>query len=205
MAGGSAIRVAVCDGASPYRRGLGAALVAAGYSVDEVDVGADPAASEVDAVLLTVRTAADWEVIRGLSTASPSPTLVALLVDATPERHAEALMSGAHGVAAWEATPEAIVTVLDHALDGRTLLPTPVAQAMAASGPARYDPDWITEDEVRWLRILASGATVHQLAEEVGYSERALYRMLHGLYGRMRVSNRTEAILQASRWGLLDE
>ncbi|MEA2589098.1 MAG: hypothetical protein QOH66_2025, partial [Actinomycetota bacterium] len=42
------------------------------------------------------------------------------------------------------------------------------------------------------------------LAEKVGYSERALYRLLHALYGRLGVSNRTEAILQASRRGLLD-
>lgn len=52
---------------------------------------------------------------------------------------------------------------------------------------------------------MAKGVTIQELAKKVGYSERALYRLLHGLYGRMRVSNRTEAILQASRWGLLDE
>jgi DNA-binding CsgD family transcriptional regulator len=52
---------------------------------------------------------------------------------------------------------------------------------------------------------MAKGATIQQVAATVGYSERALYRLLHGLYGRMRVSNRTEAILQASRWGLLEE
>lgn len=43
------------------------------------------------------------------------------------------------------------------------------------------------------------------MAERTGYSERALYRLLHGLYGRMRVSNRTEAIVLATRYGLLDE
>jgi DNA-binding CsgD family transcriptional regulator len=58
---------------------------------------------------------------------------------------------------------------------------------------------------VDWLRLLAQGVNVQELARKVGYSERALYRLLHGLYGRMRVSNRTEAILQATRWGLLEE
>jgi DNA-binding NarL/FixJ family response regulator len=61
----------------------------------------------------------------------------------------------------------------------------------------------VTPEEIDWLRLLADGATIHELADKVGYSERALYRILHGLYGRMRVSNRTEAILQAKRWGLL--
>ena len=50
-------------------------------------------------------------------------------------------------------------------------------------------------EELTWLRILAQGGTVHDLARQVGYSERALYRLLHALYGRMGVSSRTEAIL----------
>jgi DNA-binding NarL/FixJ family response regulator len=80
-----------------------------------------------------------------------------------------------------------------------------VARAISAHGAPLQDKEWITPEEVEWLRFLAEGATVHELAEKVGYSERALYRVLHGLYGRLRVANRTEAILQAQRWGLLDE
>ena len=38
-----------------------------------------------------------------------------------------------------------------------------------------------------------------------GVLERAMYRLLHALYGRMGAINRTEAVLQASRWGLLEK
>ena len=206
MAGEHQIWVAVSDPASAYRRGLASAFVAAGYAVRDVEeIGVRAVLEGIDALLLTIRSASDWQVLRDIGTVNPGVKLVALLVDATPDRHAEALRNGVHGVAAWEATPETILAVVSAALEGRTLLPTSVAQAISASGPALYDPEWITEDEVGWLKLLASGVTVHQLAEKVGYSERALYRMLHGLYGRMRVSNRTEAILQASRWGLLED
>lgn len=206
MAREPTIRIAVCDPASSYRRGLGAAFAGAGYVVmdaDEVQVRA--VLTDVDVVLFTVRSASDWQVLREILTVNPEVKLIALLVDPTPDRHAEALRSGAHGATDWEAAPEAIVDVVRAALDGKTLLTTSVACAIAGSAPALYDPEWVTEDEISWLRLLAGGATVQQLAEKVGYSERALYRMLHGLYGRMRVSNRTEAILQASRWGLLDD
>jgi DNA-binding NarL/FixJ family response regulator len=195
----------VSDPASAYRRGLASACVAAGYVVRDIEeVGVEVVLDEVDAILLTIRSANDWQALREIRTVNPGVKLVALLVDATPDRHAEALRNGAHGVAAWEATPESILAVVSAALEGSTLLPTSVARAISASGPALYDPEWITEDEIGWLKLLASGVTVQQLAEKIGYSERALYRMFHGLYGRMRVSNRTEAILQASRWGLLD-
>ena len=206
MVGEPGIRVAVCDPASAYRRGLATPFVDAGYVVTDVDdVRTHPVLAEVDVVLLTIRSANDWQGLREILTVNPGAKLIALLVDATPDRHAEALRSGAHGAVAWEAMPETVLAVVTAALHGTTLLPTSVAQAIAMSGPALYDPEWITQDEIGWIKLLASGATVQQLAEKVGYSERALYRMLHGLYGRMRVSNRTEAILQASRWGLLDD
>jgi DNA-binding NarL/FixJ family response regulator len=199
------VRIAVCDPASSYRRGLGAAFAGAGYLVRDADeVRLQAVLTDVDVVLFTNRTASDWQVLREILTVNPQVKVVALLVDPTPDRHAEALRSGAHGAVEWEAAPETIVDVVDAALAGKTLLTTRVAQTIAGSAPALYDPEWIAEDEIAWLRLLAGGATVQQLAEKVGYSERALYRMLHGLYGRMRVSNRTEAILQASRWGLLD-
>lgn len=199
------IRIAICDPASSYRRGLGAALAGAGFVLEESDEGPGGVLMDVDAALFTVRSASDWQVLREILAVNATLTLVALLVDPSPDRHAEALRSGAHAAVPWEAAPEDIVEVVRAALDGKTLLATPVARAIAGSGPALFDPGWITDDEIAWLRLLAGGATVQQLAEKVGYSERALYRMLHGLYGRMRVANRTEAILQASRWGLLDE
>lgn len=199
------VRIAVHDPASSYRRGLGAALAQAGFATEDHEAGAHGALMDVDVVLFTIRSANDWQALREILTVNTMVTMVALLVDPTPDRHAEALRSGAHAAVSWEAAPEEIVDVVRAALDGKTLLSTPVARAIAGSGPGLYDPEWVTEDEIAWLRLLAGGATVQQLAEKVGYSERALYRMLHGLYGRMRVSSRTEAILQASRWGLLDD
>jgi DNA-binding NarL/FixJ family response regulator len=198
--------IAVCDRASSYRRGLGAALETAGYAVDDIDdIRVEAVVSGAEAVLFTVRSTSDWQVLRELLKVNPGIKAIALLVDATPDRHAEALRCGAHGAVAWEAPPEQIVAVVTAALDGFALLPSGVAQSMAVTGPPLHDPEWITAEEVEWLKLLAKGATVQQLATKVGYSERALYRLLHGLYGRMRVASRTEAILQASRWGLLDE
>jgi DNA-binding NarL/FixJ family response regulator len=196
--------VAICDPARSYRRGAGATLRDAGFAVEEPDDVESWASTRRDgAVLYTVRSACDWEHVRRLAESNPELKVVVLLVDSTPGRHAEALRVGAHGVVDWDADPERIVQTLRTALEGSTLLPTPVAQAMASGGLPLYDPEWITQEEVKWIRLLSQGLTIQEVAMQFGYSERAFYRLLHGLYGRMRVSNRTEAILQASRWGLL--
>jgi DNA-binding NarL/FixJ family response regulator len=199
-------RIAICDAAASYRRGLGAALGDEGFDVHDMDcLRPNTLIHDLAAVLLTIRSASDWQVVRDTLKLNRDLTVIGLLVDPTPDRHAEALRCGAHAAVAWDAPPERIVAVVRAALGGMTIFDTSTAQAMAATGPPLYDPDWITAEEIEWLKLLARGATVQQLAAKVGYSERALYRLLHGLYGRMRVSNRSEAILQASRWGLLEE
>jgi DNA-binding NarL/FixJ family response regulator len=201
----STLPLSVVDPAASYRSGLSAALSKAGFAPTElVDPRAWAGTAGRRALLWTIRSPEDWKGFRALKVMNPDLVLVALLVDATPDAYAAALRSGAVAAVAWEAVPETIVKVLAAALEGETLIPAGVAQALAAKLPASEDPEWITQEELTWLRILAQGGTVHDLAERAGYSERALYRLLHALYGRMGVSNRTEAILQASRRGLLD-
>ena len=200
----STLPLGVVDPAASYRSGLSVALTTAGFAPTELADPRDWAATAGRRVLLwTVRSPKDWKGFKALKGLNPELVLVALLVDPTPDAYAEALRSGAVAAVAWEAAPEDIVKVLAAALAGDTLIPAGVAQALAAKLPAVEDPDWITHEELTWLSTLADGGTVHDLAEKVGYSERALYRLLHALYGRLGVSNRTEAILQASRRGLL--
>ena len=206
MADGPGVQVAVCDQAVSYRRGLGTVLAAAGFVMEDVaDLRADPSVVGVAALLLTVRSSDDWAVLRRVRAVNADVTVVALLVDPTIDRHAEALRCGAHGVVAWEAPPESIVTVLSAALERLTVLPTGVAQAISDTGPPLHDPSWLSAEEVQWLKLLAQGVTVQELALHAGFSERALYRVLHGLYARMGVSGRTEAILLASRHRLFEQ
>jgi DNA-binding NarL/FixJ family response regulator len=198
--------VAIVDPAPAYRRGLSLVLEKAGFGpVEDPDDAPGWAATPGCRVLLvTVRSASDWVQVRNLADSSCEVIVVALLVDPTADRHSEALRAGAKGATAWDSTPELIVEVVSAAVRGYAFLPSSVARAIATGQPPVFDRDWVTPEEVEWLRMLAAGSTIHELADKVGYSERALYRVLHGLYGRMRVANRTEAILQANRWGLLD-
>jgi NarL family two-component system response regulator YdfI len=55
--------------------------------------------------------------------------------------------------------------------------------------------------QVTWLRRLAAGWTVARLASDAGYSERAMYRLLHALYRQIGVHTRLEAIILAHEEG----
>lgn len=70
--------------------------------------------------------------------------------------------------------------------------------------PGRGSPPRLVVAERAWLRELAQGSTVTALARTAGYSEREMYRLLAKLYTRLAATGRTEALLAAERWGLLD-
>jgi DNA-binding NarL/FixJ family response regulator len=156
------------------------------------------------AILVTVRPPRGWQPLSLLESIGPEVVVVALLVEATPDAYAQALRFGADGIAPWNAEPEVIVAVVQAALEGTLLLPIEVGRALAAGAVGLVDPEWITPEETEWLQLLARGMTVHDLADKTGYSERAMFRFLAGLYGKMGVLNRTEAVLLASLRGLVD-
>ena len=196
--------VVILDPAAAFRRGLTACLTESGFAPEEPeDLAAWVSGGGQRAILVTVRPPSGWQPLSSLESIGPEVVVVALLVDATPDAYAQALRFGADGVVSWDAEPEAIARVVQAGLEGQLLLPVEVGQALAAGAVGLVDPEWITSEETEWLQLLARGMTVHDLADKTGYSERAMFRFLAGLYGKMGVSNRTEAVLLASQRGLL--
>jgi DNA-binding NarL/FixJ family response regulator len=96
----------------------------------------------------------------------------------------------------------AVVEALQAAMEGRTVLPIAVAQQLARRAATDCPP--LSAEEIEWLRKLAHGVPVSQLAEESFHSERDMYRVLGRLYARIGVAGRAEAIVAATRWGFVD-
>lgn len=134
--------------------------------------------------------------------AVPRHAVVVLVERATPEGCAAALRAGVTGVITVADDPDRVVAVLRSAARGDTVLPRAVVQALCR--PATLPPPSLTVVEQAWLRRLASGGTVAGLARACGYSEREMYRRLSSVYLRLGAHTRTEALLLAERFGLLD-
>ena len=87
-------------------------------------------------------------------------------------------------------------------LDGATRLEQAaltVMNHMAQSVPATLD-----QAERHLLERVASGVPVVELAAELGYSRRSMFRALARLWRKLGVSNRTEGMRRARSQGLLD-
>jgi|1186.fasta_scaffold43596_2 DNA-binding NarL/FixJ family response regulator len=196
-----------------YRHGLAAGFTAAGMVSTALTSMAELPALLVQLTALIAQGAGGFVVIVASSEVPALTTvlgetqigdvpLVHVVDDATAEVCAEALRVGATGVIALDAELNQVIGVVRAAAGGQTLLPRQVARSLCRSqvGPVPQ----LLPRERDWLRHLADCGTVAGLARTVGYSEREMYRLLGGVYARLGASNRTEALLLAERWGLLE-
>ena len=199
------MRVAVVDPMAGVRRSVEGALAEDGHTT--IDTG-DPltwagSASADDVLVVAVPTSVEVSLLATI-TSTTEGTVVALVEDGFPAFSA-ALASGATSAVERSAEPARIAAVVEAAVAGDCLLPRGVAAEMARAAAHQSGHPDVRARETQWIRRLASGATVAALAEEAGYSEREMFRLLHALYLRMGARNRTEALVMATRWGLLEE
>ena len=204
-AGSAASAVAmVVDSSAASRNNLLEALSGAGFRTR--DLGADEARdeSERSVLIITLRTDHDRQLLQRESRDCTELTTVALLVSATPQSYQAALRLGACAAAALDAPMKDIVQVVQWALEDHTLLPSEVARALATAAAPDSVAAFLADEEIEWLRLLARGVTVATLSRAAGYSERNMYRHLHRVYSRLKVSRRSDAVRLAVQMGLID-
>jgi DNA-binding NarL/FixJ family response regulator len=204
----NSINLAVSDPLPMFRRGILATLSHVGFEPETPEaLLAWIRREQHPVVLLTLESANDWNVLAELRNVDARALAVAVLVDPTIRCYMRAISAGAAAVVPRDALPETILQLVESAVAGRSVLPIEVVRALASCQglPEADENDLspLSPQEKDWLRHLADGATVAQLANGAGYSERAMYRLLRGLYSRIGARNRTEALMYAKERGWL--
>lgn len=93
---------------------------------------------------------------------------------------------------------------MDAAMNGLATVPTALIRARPSSSVRAREIIANVDIEKRgWLEALSNGISTAQLAGQIGFSEREMYRRLRDLYGRMGVRNRTEALVWATYCGII--
>jgi DNA-binding NarL/FixJ family response regulator len=197
-------RVAIWDPLPIYRMGIRAALGQTKLSMEEPsDLMRWVSEHTHLIVLLTLDAADDWGILKRLLQANEHVLIITLLSDNNLHSYARAVRTGAISAVARHASADDIRAVVLEAIKGRSLLPIEVTRLLTTSAGLLELPDQLEQRDIEWLRTLAQGASVAQLAESAGYSERAMYRLLRDVYARLGARNRTEAVAMASRNGWL--
>ena len=155
------------------------------------DLGWDPAA-HLDA---TVELVADL-IEAGLP-------VVVLLPDAA--HAADLWTAGASGLLSRNADAESLVTALQATVAGlRVLDPSVAAGLMPARDLAHgFTAEELTPREAEVLQLLADGLTNKAIAQQLGISGHTVKFHVNAILGKLGVQSRTEAVVQATRLGLL--
>jgi DNA-binding NarL/FixJ family response regulator len=194
-----AVRIAVVDPLPVFRHGVVAVLAASGHTVETpADVMAWVRRRNGTLVLLTVVSERDWELLGWLC--AGSQLVIALLDNDSAVVGARAVRVGARAVLPRDVTEAMLRWTVEAAIGGQAVMPADVAAALAADAGAAHTP---STDQLSWLRQLAAGSTVAQLADRAGYSERAMFRLLRALYRQMGVETRLQAVMRANEAGWL--
>lgn len=198
------LRVAVVDPLPFFRLGVMAAVAAAGHSAEETeDVVAWAAVPETRIVVLTVGQAGDWATLDAVCRGAGGNGVIVLLDQPSLAAHVRALEAGAVAVLPRDAAPDALREVFAAAAGGKSVVPTEVLRALVREAPDGGVDAGPSTVELSWLRQLARGDSVAEVARRSGYSERMMFRLLRDLYGRLGTRNRTEALIHAKEQGWL--
>jgi DNA-binding NarL/FixJ family response regulator len=201
-----AVQVAVVDPLPLFRHGAVAALTAAGHAVQTPnDVVEWVRQAEGAVVLLTVQAEEDWAILAQLGdVGSTAHSVVVLLLDESAGAGVRAVRAGASSVLSRQVSVEVLQRTVAATIDGQAVLPEPVVAALVAGvGVNAVRQGVLSAEKLAWLRALAAGSTVAQLADQVGYSEREMFRLLRSLYRDMGVRGRVEALMRAQEQGWL--
>lgn len=199
------VHVAVFDPLPIFKQGVAAVLSVVGYAVDEpVDPLEWVQQAQPALVLLSLGAERDWRLLERLCGAEPQATVIALVDEGGAGSGVRAIRAGARSVLLRHATAATLRCTVEATLEGQVVLPASVAAALVAGGSSALEGQVVpSESRLSWLRQLAAGATVAQLAGNAGYSERAMYRLLQTLYQQLGVSTRMQAIMRAQNLGWL--
>lgn len=133
---------------------------------------------------------------------APGVPVVALLPD--EDAAAEAWGAGIHGLLPRQAAPEQIVGALRAVAAGVAALDPALVEALVAPRAALDAPDpLLTPREAEVLRLLAEGLANKAIAQRLDISEHTVKFHVNAILRKLDAQSRTEAVIEATRRGLI--
>ena len=210
------IRVLLADDHRMLREGLRRSMVDEGFDVvGEADNGEEAvrlaAELQPDVVLMDVSMpemdgVEATRIIRATDTATQ---VIMLTMHADTEVLAEAIRAGASGYLVKDCSTDEVADAVRMAANGETILSPQLAATMLdevrrleVPSPAEEDRI-ITKREEEVLQLIADGCSTPEVAEQLYISQKTVKNHLASIYQKLDARDRTQAVLQAVRMGIV--
>lgn len=205
------IRVLITEDHEMVSQGLTAML----SNVDEIDVRATvdsgelaltrATAQEIDVVLMDINLGGGMsgiEATKAIKDAMPRTKVLILSMFTDPTTVAEAIKAGADGYVSKSASGEALTQAIRDVAEGRSVLDPKVTEGIferIGGRPAAA----LSDRELSVLKELTHGRTTREVAESLFISEETVKTHLKQIFRKLGVRDRTEAVAEAFRRGLV--
>jgi DNA-binding NarL/FixJ family response regulator len=160
---------------------------------------------EVDVVLMDVnlgQSMSGIEATRQIKEISPSTRVLILSMFTDPGTVSEGIKAGADGYLSKSASRESVIQAIRDVSQGRSVLDPNVTEGIFGRIGGK-DPDALTDRELSCLQLLADGQSTKEIASEMHLSEETVKTYLKSIFKKLAVRDRTEAVAEAFRRGLV--
>ncbi len=214
--GAPAIRLMLADDHRMLREGLRRSMTEQGFSV--VGEAADGAQAvelahrlQPDVVLMDV-TMPELDGVgatREIRSALPDVRVVMLTMHADEDVLASAIRAGASGYLVKDCSTREIAEAVRMAASGETIISPNLAASMLdevrkLDAPAQTeDQRVVTRREEEVLQLIANGCSTPEVAEQLYISHKTVKNHLASIYQKLDARDRTQAVLQAVRMGIV--
>ncbi|MGF1599961.1 MAG: response regulator [Acidimicrobiales bacterium] len=212
--GREGIRLLLADDHRMLREGLRRSLSEIGFTVvaearnglEALDLAA---AVQPDVILMDVTMPGldGVEATRQIRARQPDVKIVVLTMHADQDILTEAIRAGANGYLVKDCSTDEIAQAIEAVTVGETALSAGLAASMLAevrrSNGAPQPERVITAREEEVLQLIADGCSTPEVAEQLFISQKTVKNHLASIYQKLEARDRTQAVLQAVRMGIV--
>ncbi len=177
--------------------------------VGTVDAGADAIRvvedDSVDVVLMDLKLADDMsgiEATRRIKEKAPDTKVVVLSMFTDPATVTEAVKAGADGYLSKGTSSREVISAINNVAAGRSVLDPSVTEGVLGR-ITRDVPAGLTDRELDVLQQLAHGQSTHEVGRAIGISDETVKTHLRQIFRKLGVRDRTQAVAEALRRGLV--
>jgi two-component system response regulator DegU len=148
------------------------------------------------------------EACRQVRAEFPDIRVVMLTMHADQDVLASAIRAGASGYLVKDCSTEEIASAVRMAVSGETVLSPQLAASMLNEVRKLEEPNdeasrVITRREEEVLQLIADGCSTPEVAEQLFISQKTVKNHLASIYQKLDARDRTQAVLQAVRMGIV--